>query len=288
MLRPTSLLLLATLGLVGLLARPAAAADWSVQPATNQFGDGREDFRYTLNPGGEAEDAIVVANQGTAPLRVTLRADLPWVNLDADTATVAPGDTAEVPFTVTLPGDAAPGDHAGAVAVTGGGSTATLPIRLRVGGPLTPELTVEDVQVADARVTYVLHNTGNAILGAHQRVKLTGPFGRFAATVDPVPDAAALLPGERRTVSAPVRDMTPAVRLSATVTLTPLLTDAAGSTAPLQVVESTGHAWAIPWLPLLVIVGVVAVVTALRSRHRAAPARADDPRRTRRDAARVR
>ena len=120
-------------------------------------------------------------------------------------------------------------------------------------------------------MTYVLHNTGNAILGAHQQVKLTGPFGRFAATVDPVPDAATLLPGERRTVSAPVRDVTPAVRLSATVTLTPLVTDAAGSTAPLPAVESTGHAWAIPWALLLVLAVVVAAGRALRSRHRAHP-----------------
>ncbi|MDA0170945.1 hypothetical protein OJ998_17715 [Solirubrobacter taibaiensis] len=264
-MRPTSLLLLATLGLVGLLARPAAAADWSVQPAANQFGDGREDFRYTLNPGGEAEDAIVVTNQGTAPLKVALRADLPWMKLDADALTVAPGESAEVPFTITLPGDATSGDHAGAVAATGGGITATLPIRLRVGGPLTPQLTVEDVQVSDARVTYVLHNTGNAILGAHQQVKLTGPFGRFAATVDAVPDATAVLPGERRTVSAPVRDVTPAVRLSASVTLTPLLTDAAGSTAPLAPTVATGHAWAIPWLLLLVLV-VTVVLAAVATR----------------------
>ena len=88
-MRPTSprgSLLLATLGLVGLLARPAAAADWSVQPAANQFGDGREDFRYTLNPGGEAEDAIVVANQGTAPLTVT-RARRPRAGCTSTAAT---------------------------------------------------------------------------------------------------------------------------------------------------------------------------------------------------------
>src|ERR1700754_5138445 len=121
MLRPTSFLVLAALGLVGLLARPAMAADWSVQPAANQFGGGREDFSYTVNPGGRSEDALVVTNTSTAPLPVTVRAP-DWVELEQDALTVPAGEAAEVPFVVVLPADADPGDRVAAIAVAAGGS----------------------------------------------------------------------------------------------------------------------------------------------------------------------
>src|ERR1700742_3740088 len=92
----TVVFVVATLGLVG----PAAAAAWSVSAATNQFGSGREDFRYTLNPGGTLDDAVEVTNSGTAPLQVALHPTdgLAWVKLQRDTLTVAAGDSAEVPF----------------------------------------------------------------------------------------------------------------------------------------------------------------------------------------------
>src|SRR4051812_6034371 len=70
--RPAVVLLLAALGLVGCLARPAAAAEWTVKTASNQFGDGRQDYRYTVNPGGKLEDGIVIENPGTTPLRLSL------------------------------------------------------------------------------------------------------------------------------------------------------------------------------------------------------------------------
>lgn len=255
--RPTSFLVMAALGLVGLLAPPATAADWSAAPAANQFGSGREAFSYTLNPGGSAEDALTVTNAGSAPVEVTLTAPQ-WVEVQRR-VTVQPGATTDVSFRVVLPDDARPGDHAGSL----GG----VPLRVRVSGPLTPSVAVEDVRVQDSRVTYVLHNTGNAILSARQSVKVSGPFGRFAATPRPVRDAAALLPGERRTVSTPVDDITPAVRLTATVTLLPLLTDEAGSTAALAPVAAAGHAWALPWPWLLGLLVVGAAVSRFTSRR---------------------
>ncbi len=77
--------MLTTLGLVGLLAGPAVAADWTVAPAANHFGAGREDFRYTVNPGGQVEDGIAVVNRGAAPLRLALSATEPAVRLGAAT-----------------------------------------------------------------------------------------------------------------------------------------------------------------------------------------------------------
>jgi hypothetical protein len=61
-------------------------------------------------------------------------------------------------------------------------------------------------------------------------------------------------------VSAPVRDVTPALRLTATVTLVPLLTDAAGSTAPLPADKASGRTWSVPWTLLLAAVVVCGLV----------------------------
>src|SRR5829696_8996216 len=97
-LRPTSSLLsLAVLGLVGLLAPPALAADWTAEPAANQFGAGRQDYRYTLNPGGRLEDGVSIANHGSAPLQLPLRATGAWAQLNQDDVTVPPGESVAVP-----------------------------------------------------------------------------------------------------------------------------------------------------------------------------------------------
>src|SRR3954468_4922767 len=120
-------LVAATVGLGGLLARPAAAADWSVEPAANQFGPGRHSFTYTISPGGEVQDGLIVINHGATPVHLGLRASgtgvSAWVHLDRGDVTARRGKSVEVPFTITLPRDAAAGDYAGGIA--------GLPIRLR-------------------------------------------------------------------------------------------------------------------------------------------------------------
>ena len=86
----------------------------------------------------------------------------------------------------------------------------------------------------------------------------------------------SLLPGATWRGSAPVPDVTPAVRLTATVTLLPLLTDAAGSTTPLNPVERSGHGWAVPWslvATLLVLAGLLVAALTIRSRRRRRPLR---------------
>src|SRR4051794_15170781 len=68
---------LSALWLSGPVARPAAAADdgarWTVRTAANSFGADRQDYGYTLSPGGRLDDAIVVVNQGATTLRLALR-----------------------------------------------------------------------------------------------------------------------------------------------------------------------------------------------------------------------
>src|SRR3954469_17654652 len=125
----TVVVLLAALGFLGMGAQPAVAADgavaWAVRTASNDSGSGRQNYSYTLNPGGQLKDGLVVANHGTTPLHLAVYAadgftgkggqlDLvtkdakstrvgAWVHTDRPDVTVRPGESVEVPFTVTLP-----------------------------------------------------------------------------------------------------------------------------------------------------------------------------------------
>nr|WTB31697.1 DUF916 domain-containing protein [Streptomyces sp. NBC_00830] len=308
----TVVVLLAALGFLGAGAGPAAAADgdasWAISTASNDLGSSRKNYSYTLNPAGKLKDGLVVVNHDTTPLHLAVYAadgfttdqgqlDLvakdakstqvgAWVHTDRPDVTVRPGESVEVPFTVNLPDNVAPGDYMGGIVTsltqTGQADRRLgIRIRLRVGGQLRPSLSVEDLHVhysgtpnpfgkGDATVTYTIHNTGNAILTAHQTVSISGPFGRLGVRAGQLDDLPQLLPGDTWKVSVPVHGVAPALRLTGTVALVPLLTDAAGSVAPLADVETTTHAWTIPWalLLLLLLVVLCGLVVGLASRRR--------------------
>ncbi len=322
------LTLLAALAFAGTSTGQARAAEgevtWTVRTAANGFGDDRPSFSYGVNPGGKVEDAMVVANHGTDPLRLAVYAadgyttekgqlDLltqekrspsigTWVHATGDSVEIAPGKSAEIPFTVEVPRNATPGDYVGGIltSLKQPGDTEGIAvdrrlgirIKLRVSGALRPALAVEDLHVGyegsanpfaqgDATVTYTLHNTGNALLSGTQKVTLTGPFGMLSTDAGDIAAPPELLPGERWKVTVPVHDVTPAFRLGAAVTVTPLITDAAGSTTALDPVRATAHGWAVPWtLLLLLILVLAATVTAFVRvrRARARRARREDER----------
>ncbi|MDX3236711.1 DUF916 domain-containing protein [Streptomyces sp. ME03-5709C] len=307
--RTAVLVLLAALALLGLHAGPARAADgdvtWTVRTAANGFGDDRSSYSYTANPGGQVKDAMVVANRSTTPLRLALYAsdgyttgtgqlDLltkdkksvgigAWVHADRDSVVIKPGKTAEIPFTVTVPDNATPGDYVGGVLTSLKQSDEAqginvdrrlgIRVKLRVSGALKPRLAVENLHVdysgtanpfgtGDATVTYTIHNTGNAMVTARQSVSVAGPFGWLRAKAGDIPAPPELLPGESWKVKVPVHGVAPAVSLTATATLTPLMTDAAGTTTALDPVEATAHGWAVPWVLVVVLVLIAAAVAA--------------------------
>lgn len=326
--RTAVLALLLALAVTGLSAGPAGAADgdvaWTVRTASNGYGADRSSFSYAVNPGGKVEDAMVVANRGTAPVDLaTYAADgfttdkgrldlLPadkksraigvWAHAGHDRVVVKPGQTVEVPFTLTVPANATPGDYVGGIltSLTQGDQAQGInvdrrlgiKIKLRVGGALKPALAVEDLHISyggtlapfskgDATVSYRVHNTGNAILTARQSVRVKGLFGWFTTPGGKTAAPPELLPGESWKVTVPVHDVAPAVRLAATVTLTPLFTDASGSTTQLKAVHATAHGWAVPWTLSLLVVVVLALAVAaflLTRRTRAKRKVAEDAR----------
>ncbi|MEV6931810.1 DUF916 domain-containing protein [Dactylosporangium sp. NPDC051485] len=290
---------LAALAIAG-PAGPALAEDgdvaWTVRTASNSYGADRSSFSYAVNPGGQVKDAMVVANRGKAPLSLAVYAgdgyttgagqlDLltkdkrsvgigAWLRPDAATVAIQPGQTAEVPFTLSIPANATPGDYAGGVVTSLTQPDAAqsinverrlgIKIKLRVGGDLKPGLAVEGLQVTydggDAHVSYTIHNTGNAIVSAEQAVSVAGPFGWLRRDAGKIAAPPELLPGESWKVSVPVRDVPRAFRLTATATVTPRLTDASGSTTSLPAVSAEATGWAVPWTVLILVIVVAGLL----------------------------
>ncbi|WP_329158549.1 DUF916 domain-containing protein [Streptomyces sp. NBC_01717] len=318
LVRNATLALLMALAAVGLRVDPALADNgdvtWTVRTAANGYGDDRSSFSYGVNPGGTAEDAMVVANHSKSPLELAVYAadgftagtgqlDLltqdkksvgigAWVHADRDSVVIKPGKSARIPFTVAVPDNATPGDYVGGILTSLRQSDEAeginvdrrlgIRVKLRVSGELKPKLAIEDLHVGyagsfnpfaqgDATVTYTIHNTGNAILSAKQGVSVAGPFGWLRSAAGDIASPPELLPGESWKVKVPVHGVAPGVSLAATATLTPLLTDASGSTSSLKPVQATAHGWAVPWTLLLLVVVVIAAVAGalvLRRRNR--------------------
>ena len=278
-------------------------ATWTVRTASNNFGADRTGYSYTVNPGAEVEDALVVTNRGDSSLDLGVYAadgyttesgqfDLVvggakslnvgvWVRGDVDHITVGPGETVEVPFTVSVPENATPGDYAGGIVTSltqpdeeqGINVDRRLGIRiaLRVGGDLKPSLAIEDAQVGwsgglnpfaggDATLSYTIHNTGNATISAQQAATVTGPFGLLPTQAGSLEAPPQLLPGEKWEVSVPVADVPAAFLLAATATVTPVVVDASGSTTVLDPIAVTAYGWAVPWMLILLVLVVVALV----------------------------
>nr|WP_269328129.1 DUF916 domain-containing protein [Kineosporia mesophila] len=295
--------------LLGAGTASAATDDvtWTVRTASNDLGDSRTSFSYDLKPGATLDDAMVVANRGNAPLTLKVYAadgftteagqmDLvtkdaesigvgAWVHAERASVLVEPGKTAELPFTVQIPENATPGDHAGGIitSLTQADSDETInvdrrlgiQIKLRVDGDLKPAVAIEDLSVGyqgtlnpagkgSTEVSYTLRNTGNAILSGSAATSLKGPFGWFKVSAGQSGLPQQLLPGERWKVTGTIAGVVPSGRLSATTHLLPVITDAAGSTTSLPAISATTHAWALPWTLLLVIVALIAlIVTAV-------------------------
>ncbi|MEV0374794.1 hypothetical protein AB0I10_34280 [Streptomyces sp. NPDC050636] len=218
------------------VARPAAASTtasapgWSAAPAP---GDGarpgpqdRPYFYLEGGPGTVMNDRLSVSNPSGRPVTVRLRgADAgSWIALGAKEVKVPARTRASVPFSVTVPRDAVPGDHPGTIVATSegkesaeskegkGGTGGTegkegrpgerirVRVHLRVTGPTLSALTVENVAVSGrgsaAVIRYALVNRGNTVLRPRLAVRADGLFGpvlRRAARTLPV----ELLPGQR-------------------------------------------------------------------------------------------
>lgn len=290
---------------------------WSVQPAEDPARPERTSFAYTVDPGAVIQDGMIVRNKGGADLTLRVYAadgvttasghtDLQpadvdptglgsWVAVEEEDAdlVLGPGESVEVGFTVTVPEDAAPGDHPGGIvaSLSSAASGADGPVRLdrrlgsrinvRVSGEQRVGLAVDDVRVdreggwnplgaAPTTVSYTLANTGNVRTIGYADVTIAGPLDVGAArTLETVPE---ILPGAglERTVALP--DSYAWGLLTAEVTVTPESIDG----PPGEAVSAAGSLWAVPWVALVAVALVLALVltwVVRRRRRRALSAR---------------
>jgi len=298
-------------------APPGATVDsWAVTPSgtnPNEPGD-RPALTYDVAPGTTMKDSVTIFNYGTSQLTFRvyptdafnnpqggfdlLTGDKEpsdagrWVSVAQGNITVPSRTSLVMPFTLSVPADARPGDHAGAILASSTaegrdseGRVVNLDRRtgtrlyVRVAGPLEPGLVVQKVETVyhsrtnplrgSVDVTYVVRNVGNVRLGAHQLLELKNPVGRRMKKAVPA-DLSEVLPGNSVTVHAHFDGVTAAVRLTAKATLTrfpvgdPLAGDGGRP-------SGAGHTWAIPWALLTAVVALTLAWWA-RKRFRRPPA----------------
>ncbi|WP_262698965.1 MULTISPECIES: hypothetical protein [Streptomyces] len=229
-------------------ASPAAAAgpDWSAAPAAGGGGaPGAGDRPYVYlegGPGAVLEDKLSVTNRSEHPRTVRLRGgDGARIALAERRVTVPPRTRADIPFTVTVPSDAVPGERPGAVMVSSGGREIAVRLRLRISGARLSALSVEDVTVQDhgggAAIRYALVNRGNTVLTPRLAVRADGLFGQVLRR-GPRTLPVELPPGKRVRLTESWPD--PPALDSVDVTLTVTAGGGAHATA-------TGGYTAVPW-----------------------------------------
>ena len=288
---------------------------WTVQTADNAHGAGRANFTYdVVEPGTVISDAMVVVNTGTEPLPLAVYAadaftastgeiDVlvdgqpsrdagTWVSVTATPLSLDPGESTEVPFTITVPADARPGDHAAGIVTS---LTSTDPssalsvdrrlgtrINVRVAGELTASVAVSAVSARYEAswnpfdsgllvVEYALTNTGNTRLTGTETVSTAGLLGSRAAPVQ----LTEVLPGSTVQIAREV----PAFSLGWVAGAVDLTPAAVGlGAAPLAPVVAEFSAAAVPWslYALLAAILAAAAATLLIVRRRRARARGAD------------
>lgn len=310
---------------------PAGEITWGIVPATAEgVPDSRVSFRLQVPPGATLTEHALLTNY--SPTEVTFGiqgADgvvgedgafdvLPpdveskdigsWMTVQ-DSVVLAPGASALIPFIITVPENATPGDHPGGLvaSVTQVGDTADGPsvglttrvgvrIHLRVPGDLAPSIAFSDVetryeyslnpfQPGTLHLSYTVANDGNVRVGSIQQADATGPFGLPTGAVGPsgsvVGQQREILPGQDTRVSTELTGVWPLAFI--TTSLTGSL-ETVGDDVPLgklALEASDAGAWAIPWPQLIVLAVLVLLVLAAlrlrgvqRRRHEAALAKA--------------
>ncbi|SNT12221.1 protein of unknown function [Asanoa hainanensis] len=296
-------------------ARREESPTWTVVPGSPTGPKGRKQFDYELNAKEAITDWISVSNLGTKPLTVDLYATdaftaadggfalLPrdrkpdgvgtWIKLSKASTTLPVGKRSDMPFTLSVPAGATPGDHIGGIIasiteqqVNEKGQRVDVERRvaariyLRVSGPLEPAAAVTAVDVdyenpiiplpgGKMAVTYRVANHGNVRLSGTVRVRVDGPLGVRLASSDPI-TVAELLPDSELRLRQEFSSVFPAGRLTTAVDFNP-----ATNRETLPSVSGAAGTTAVPWLVLGLLLVVLALVVyrifLLRARRRPAP-----------------
>ncbi|GAA4471277.1 hypothetical protein [Phytohabitans houttuyneae] len=286
------------------------AVTWAVQPADERGPDGRRWIERTLDPGQVVTERLAVRNFSDRPTVFALKAAdgyltdkgrfnmLPsnqksvdggtWIEV-RDTVTVPAKGTAVVPFTITVPRDARPGDHPAGIAatVTATGGTVAVESRvgfrvmMRVSGTITASLAVDGLtttyrrswnpfSAGSVRVRYTATNDGSVGATGAATVTTGELFGAVEHRTGA--EVAQSLPGGSREVDVTVDGVWALGPLRTTVVLTPAVLDGDTSGAQIRPAEATVTVWTLPG-PQLVLLALLAALAltaraAVRRRRR--------------------
>jgi len=267
---------------------------WSVAPADANGPDDRSWVESKLDAGESTTEYLAIRNLGKTTTTFALTAADGYLtttgrfnmlqagqeSVDAGTwitvakeVTVKAGGTEVVPFTITVPDNATPGDHpagiAASVSTTGTTSDGTqIGVESRVGfrvmtqvtGDLAPALSIGRVTSeytpswnlftpGKLSVSYEVTNAGNTQLSISDSLD--------AESIK----RGDVFPGETRTISLDPVAAWPLVVISKQLTVAGSVpSDATLTVAP---ATETVSAIAIPWLHLAVLLGIIAVAAFL-------------------------
>lgn len=285
-------------------AQPAApTVTWAVQPADRNGPDGRRWVERTLDPGQVVTEHLAVRNFSDSPVVFSLQAAdgyltekgrfnmLPshrrsvdggtWITVQ-ERVRVEAKSTAVVPFTITVPEDATPGDHPAGIAatVTSAGGTVAVESRvgfrvmLRASGTLTAALSVTGLTASyrqswnpfsagTLRVRYTAVNDGNVTVTGAGSVRVAELFG--LSEPEARTEVAELLPGGVRAAEVRVGGVQGWGPLRTTVEVTPEVPGGEPVGTALRPGTATATAWVVPWPRLALLVLLAALVVGYRA-----------------------
>lgn len=305
----------------GVSAVPSAhAADpepLAIEPVSTGGGINRASFNFTLAPGDSQTDSVVVSNLGenaqnvriylanaftTTSGKIGVKANeaakeepVGWVNYTSKLGNGViqiPAKTSKtIPFTISVPPDAAPGDYAVGLAavpvvdplaaqqgqntLTVVTAVATL-MRLKVDGPLLPVVQIADLATAatpalvpgtdggTTSVAFKVVNAGNQTFKATVNITQTDALGNDMYSYPPI-QLNEMLPGSAVPVAVGWPDA-PSLRGAVRVEVT---TDTAAT------VVRKASFWSVPWGFVGMLAGalvLLGLLWRLRKRRRLAGA----------------
>jgi uncharacterized cupin superfamily protein len=280
---------------------------WMVRPSDGVGEDGRSWIEVELDPGARVEEHLLVRNLSTQAITFQLSAadgyftktgrfnmltadqestDAgTWIDIQ-DTVEVPSGGDAIVPFTITVPDNATPGDHPAGVAAgirSGGDDQVGFESRIgfrvmtRVTGELAPAVTVDagggyvstwnPFEAGQLDVGYTVTNAGNTRLSVTPEVTASALFGlvSFTATGEEIREMA---PGESRTAEVSFPSVWPLFTFSADVKANASAVSDDLESGEVEPASTSTIIVAIPWPQLITIAIAVLFLWLLRRDHR--------------------
>lgn len=195
-----------------------------------------------------------------------------WTQVGVGDVVVPAKRQADIPFTITVPANATPGDHVGGVVAAETSPSGQLGgdglsvgvvhavaarVYLRVSGPAVPGLTLDDLTAGRDELGWTVANTGNLHLVPTITVATSGLFGHSVTAAGPGAQLD-LVPGARTRLRSALRGVWPVDIVTTSVTVT-----ADGGVRATASTTTLIGVW-----PALAVLAVLALAAALLLRRR--------------------